>query len=323
MLRVKQIDPTEFAAAVVQYSTGTAFSGAINAYVNAGGYLGTGFISITGNQDATGIKRFLDGVRVPYNAGSGFAPTALYVTDQDALISGALVTRDANLSGFFMGASGSLSAVRVSGSATIPIVNLTGLNGTSVLYSGGWIFISASGAGGGGGSSNTSVTGSSAISAPNFTGVGSVTLTYDGTYVRVSGVTGSSTIVNTGNSTVFNITGVTGNYVNMSFWLDQYSLITGLNQVESFVSRDFIFTGYALGVINTGTQGILSGGLYQRTPTNAKVPFAQFSLGSAMVFSGQGGFAQVISGMNRVGLDIYLIGTGITGLSVGVFGAGT
>ena len=145
MIRVKQIDQTEFAAAVVQYSTGTAFSGAINAYVNAGGYLGTGFVSITGAQNVTGVKTFLDSPRVPYYGGTGTAPTALYVNDQDNLISGALVTRDANLSGFAVNTiSGALSAVRVSGSTTIPIVNLTGLNGTIVMYSGGWVFISAS-----------------------------------------------------------------------------------------------------------------------------------------------------------------------------------
>jgi hypothetical protein len=107
----------------------------------------------------------------------------------------------------------------------------------------------------------------------------------------------------------------------MSFYFDQYSLYTGLNIIESFVSRDFNFTGYALGTINSGTQGFFSGSFYQRDQSNTKTNFLDISLNSGLLFKSSGGFSQPISGLNRVGLDIYRIGTGITGLSVGFFGA--
>ncbi len=142
-------------------------------------------------------------------------------------------------------------------------------------------------------------------------------------------ITGTGTINNTYNSSGGAITNTfvsqnifTGNVINMSLWFDQYNLATGLNQIEAFVSRDFVFTGYALGVINTGTQGYFSGSLYQRTPLNTKTNFVNFSLNNGMVYSGAAGYAQTVSGQNRVGLDIYLIGTGITGLSVGIYGTG-
>lgn len=165
----------------------------------------------------------------------------------------------------------------------------------------------------------TGMTGYNVYNTFNITGTGSITnnLSATGNMTNVFNVSGNITNVST-----VNIGTITGNFVNMSFYFDQYSLVTGLNQVESFVSRDFIFTGYALGVINTGTQGFFSGGLYQRTATNTKVAVTQFSLNSGMFFSGRGDFNQTVSGMNRIGFDIYLIGTGITGLSVGIFGVG-
>ncbi len=108
----------------------------------------------------------------------------------------------------------------------------------------------------------------------------------------------------------------------MSFYFDEFSLYTGLNIVESIVGRDFFFTGYAIGAINSGTQGGFSGSFYQRDMLNAKTNFVTFGLNTGQFFSGRAGFNQIISGMNRVGLDIYGIGTGLTGLSVGLFGVG-
>jgi hypothetical protein len=108
----------------------------------------------------------------------------------------------------------------------------------------------------------------------------------------------------------------------MSYYFDEFSLATGLNQVETFIARSFTFTGYGIGVINSGTQGFLSGSFYQRTSTNVKTTFATFSLNNGLFFYASGGLSQEISGMNRVGLDIFRIGTGITGLSIGAFGVG-
>ncbi len=169
----------------------------------------------------------------------------------------------------------------------------------------------------------------------NFTGTGFVTTSsnasgnVNNTYNSTSGVinaNSSGTVNNTFNGTANNITNigtVTGNFVNMSFFFDQYTLATGLEQIESFVGRNFTFTGYAIGVINSGTQGSFSGSFYQRTTTNTKVAFANFGMPIGQFFSGRGGLNQIVSGMNRVGVDILNIGTGITGLSLGLFGIGT
>lgn len=143
----------------------------------------------------------------------------------------------------------------------------------------------------------------------------------------LTGVSGSlqtliNNIVVTGVTSVYNLSGITGNFINMGFWFDQFSLATGLNMIETPIGRDFTFTGYMLGTINTGTQGFFSGSFYQRTPTNTKINFVDFSLNSGVLFSSAGGFSQIISGLNRVGIDIYRIGTGFTGVSVGLFGVG-
>lgn len=142
---------------------------------------------------------------------------------------------------------------------------------------------------------------------------------------------GTTTVINSGTATntfngavnsYTNINQPTGNFVNISFWYDQYNLATGLNSIETSIGRSFTFTGYSLGAINSGTQGFFSGSFYQRTPTNTKTTFVDISLNSGLFFTANGGYNQEISGMNRLGIDIYSIGTGITGLSVGIFGVG-
>lgn len=169
------------------------------------------------------------------------------------------------------------------------------------------------------------------------TGTGVVSISASGTTINntISVTSGNINMTNTGTNVTTSMTvtngtinsniyanSLTGNFVNMSWFFDEYSLATGLNQLESFVGRTFIFTGYAIGVINTGTQGSFSGSFYQRNTINAKTNFVSFGLPIGQIFSGRGGFSQEITGMNRVGLDIFSIGTGITGLTVGLFGVG-
>lgn len=380
LINIGQIDSAGLTLFVQQASSGSAFSGNLVSYVSASGFIGPTAVWTTGGaQIVLGAKAFASAISVVYTGGTGQTVARLYVDNSIASLSGAINTNVAVVSGIISSVSSSFS---VTGSNLISSVNMTGIGGTKVIYSGGIVFIS--GGAGGAGSSNTSVTGSSAISAPNFTGAGSVVLTYDGTYVRVSGsassadtllsgylensfvhrgivtesisglktftgavgvgaptasghaiplslLTGASgallaqlapgTVINTGTN-LYIFTGITGNFVSMSFYFDEYNLTTGLNSFETFVARDFFFTGYALGVINTGTQGFFSGSFYQRTPINTKTNFVDFSLNSGTFFSGRGAFNQVVSGMNRVGLDIYRLGTGITGLTVGLFGVG-
>ena len=157
----------------------------------------------------------------------------------------------------------------------------------------------------------------------NILSSGTINNTFQSSGAVINNVNGSTNNFLGNNSTVINnASGITGNFVNLSFYYDPTVLSTGLNNAEAFIGRSFFFTGYALGCINTGTQGFFSGSLYQRTPTNVKTNFINFSLRSGQFFTGVGGFSQEITGMNRLGLDIYLIGTGITGFSVGIFGVG-
>ena len=254
-----------------------------------------------------------------------------------------------NLSGNLFTTGANLSSVRVTGSNNIQVPNFTGMGGTLVIQSGDFVLISGAGAGGG---SSVSVTGSNTIALPNFTGMGGTLIIQSGNFVLVSGgggstfvesntfnITGTGTINITATSSgsmsnVYNnysgtintnptiLNGITGNFVNISFFFDEFNTATGLNLVEGFVSRDFTFTGYAVGAYVSGTHGRLSGAFYQRSQTNAKTQITPFSFESGMHFTGQGGFSQTISGMHRVGVDIFSLMTGITGISVGLFGVG-
>ncbi len=470
LVSISQLNQAQLTAFIASASSGSAFSGNILSYANGSGTFGPNVMYTYGDQSITGRKRFYLSPDVPYYDGSGRAPSALYVLNQDLAVSGVLNGYIDSVSGFMNGISGLIPYIQVTGSDPISIANLTGIGTTVVTYANGYIRISGAAAGGGGGGSippgivyitgdqtiagqktfsdpavfnsdvglfgTTFVIGAIEVPTPSsgpeainldylldvsgvlaagggggspnsvtttgneviggfkrFTGspfvpiptqpsgaanllwvggVSGVLVTRDlaisgAIYAQMTGISGafsaggtinnyyitgtgivtasstgivtntfnitsgtilpssSGTVNNVFNGTVnnnINIGGITGNFVNMSFWFDQYNLATGLNFVEGFVSRDFFFTGYALAAINTGTQGYFSGSFYQRTPTNVKTNFINFSLNSGTFFSANGGYIQTITGMNRVGLDIYLIGTGITGLSVGLFGVG-
>jgi hypothetical protein len=419
LINTSQLNQEQLALAVQQYASGASFSGNLTAYLAASGWIGPLAVTVTGSQVITGVKTFQDSPRVPYSGDTGTAPSARWVNDQIAASTSSIDSSIAATSGYALGISGALSALRVTGSNVIANANLTGYGGTLVFQSGGFILVSG-GAGGGGGGSTISVTGSDPIGTALFAGAGSVTLIYEDSVIWVSGsaaggsaavgdwnpvyttgnqtiggfkvftgspwvhaptapsgivnleylsgvsgalsvgsivnntyyITGtgvvaasstgnvantfnitsgtiypssSGTVTNNFNGSVTNTTNigtVTGNFVNMGVFFDEFSLATGFNLWEGFVGRSFTFTGYAVGCINSGTQGFFSGSFYQRTPTNAKTNFIDFSLNSGMFFTGVGGFSQEISGMNRVGLDIYRIGTGLTGVSVGLFGVG-
>lgn len=177
---------------------------------------------------------------------------------------------------------------------------------------------------GGGTTSNFAITGTGTINiALNASGNMTNTINVSGNATNTFNATGTfNNTFNGSNVNTFNVGVVTGNFVNMSFYFEAYNLNTGLNLIETFVGRNFTFTGYAVGAQTSGTQGFLSGSLYQRTQINGKVPFAAFSFNSGMFVTGVGGLSQTISGLNRVGLDIVNLGTGMTGVTVGLFGVG-
>lgn len=223
-------------------------------------------------------------------------------------ISGNLTQTGVDLLALLFSTGSNLSAVKVTGSAVMNTVNITGDGGLNITRSGDFVIISGGQGGGTFVESNTY----------NVTGTGNVYIT----------PTASGDMYNTYNlisgriDQPISISGITGNFVNMSFFFDEYNLEAGSNLLEGFVSRDFWFTGYALGAYSSGIGGSLSGLMYQRTTLNEKVQILPFSFENGIYFKSEKGYSQVISGMNRVGIDIFSVSTGVTGFTVGIFGVG-
>ncbi len=239
-------------------------------------------VTTTGNELIGGFKQFTGSPFVPYPTQPSGATNLFALTGA----SGALSARDSTISGVLYNQMTGISGSIIAGSS---ITNNYFITGTGVITA----------------SSTGIVTNTFNITSGNAV------------------VNSSGTVANIFNGTTYaTINQPTGNFVNMSFWFDEYSLTTGLNLTEALVGRDFLFTGYAIGAINSGTQGSFSGSFYQRNQTSVKTTFVSFGMAAGQFFSGRGGFSQTVSGLNRVGLDIYSIGTGLTGLSIGLFGVG-
>ena len=118
---------------------------------------------------------------------------------------------------------------------------------------------------------------------------------------------------------------ITGNFTNLSFYLSPVA--TGLDLAESFVTRTFYYTGFALGAVTTGTSatngGILTGRIYQRETNNNKIILQTFTFGSGQFFKRSGDFSFIITGDNRIGVDITNTLNNIDKFSVGIYGFGT
>lgn len=115
---------------------------------------------------------------------------------------------------------------------------------------------------------------------------------------------------------------VTGNFVNVSFFLEPVA--TGLNLAETWVGTPFTMTGFALGCIESGAKpffgGILSGNIYVRSMNNSKTIIRNFTFDTGQFSFFSGGFAQTISGMYRLGVDVTNTMSGISRFSIGMFG---
>jgi len=299
-------------------------SGVSGVLAAAGGGGGTpNAVTTTGNEVIGGFKQFTGSPLVPAPTQPSGAVNLSYLSGVSGVLAAAggggspnSVTTTGNevIGGFkqFTGSPFVPAPTEPSGA-----VNLSYLSGVS-----GVLATSAAGV-----TNYYYITGTGVVAASSHAS-GNINNTFTITSGTVN-VTNSGTATNTYNitngtaNTVYNIGQITGNFVNMSFFFDEYNLITGLNLLEAFVARDFTFSGYALGLITSGTSGsFFSGSLYQRTTGNAKVPFVDFSLNSGRYIYISGGLNQTISGMNRIGIDIYRVVQGMTGLSVGIFGAG-
>lgn len=105
-----------------------------------------------------------------------------------------------------------------------------------------------------------------------------------------------------------------------TLFLPTYS--TGNGVIEEFTSKDFIFTGFVLGVATPSTVGsTISGSIYKRSTSNSKTNLTTFEIPVGLIFSGNSGFNTTVPIHNRVGIDISGgAGTDAARISVGVFG---
>lgn len=316
---------TTLASASGQLSVNLALtgSGLYALLVNQSGQASTDYAtkSALTNSGASLSRVYVSGGSLMPSADfSGVGGTIVYSSGGRILISGGA------------GGGGGSSTVKVTGSSAIASPNFTGAGTVIVSYDGTFIYASGSAYNDAGLSGYIDNNFVNRTTAQSITGiktfvsspvVPTATLgTQAINLAQLSGASGVLAAIGGGTTNNYTFSGITGNFVNMSFWFDQYNLATGLNTIEAVVGRSFFFTGYSVGTIETGTQGFFSGSFYQRTPTNAKTRFIDFSLNSGVFFRASGGYNQTVTGLNRIGLDIYTIGTGITGLSVGLFGVG-
>lgn len=138
----------------------------------------------------------------------------------------------------------------------------------------------------------------------------------------VIGATGASGAI--GSLVISSGAYITGNFVNLSFFLNPVS--TGLNLSESWVVQTFRCTGFALGCTSSGlgpafgSNGILSGDLYYRDQSNNKTIFQNFTFNSGAWTYISGGFSTTITGYSRIGIDLTNTLSGIQNFSIGVFG---
>jgi hypothetical protein len=105
-------------------------------------------------------------------------------------------------------------------------------------------------------------------------------------------------------------------YFNLSFYVD--SIISGLHVGEAIISKNFILTGYAISVRNTGTA--LTGRFYTDTYNNTnKTVVNTFILPSNSAVFISGDLSIPITGSSKIGFDLLNNSTS-SKLSLGLFG---
>ena len=335
LLQTKQIDPTSLGLFVANYLTGAVLSGMLQAYFAASGWAGGTVLAVTGNspQTVNGPVTFAVSPNVPYSGTTGSAPSARFVTDS-------IATASNNLSGYInpnvvltsgaqiiTGIKTFVNSPQVpppvgSGSAVnqwyVDHINLTGAQGPTGYWAwqgnynpnanyapGTSVFLSGSSYG---------LTG---ISGFYSSGINPALLTGGWTYVAQAGGIGSLVI----QSGAY----ITGNFVNLSFFVDP--VLTGLDLADAWISRTFQFTGFALGCLTSGNGpyvpgAILSGHIYCRDLNNIKTTLQSFTLNTGVYTSISGGFGIPVTGMYRMGIDLTSTISGISKLAIGAFGFG-
>jgi hypothetical protein len=309
--------PTNSGHAINAYYL-SGVSGVLAASVSAGG-LSTGFSGYAENtylnrgvvdQSISGIKTFTGAVFVGSPTDTGHAVNLFFVSGMSGVLAAAggggspnSVTTTGNevIGGFkqFTGSPFVPAPTEPSGA-----VNLSYLSGVSgVLTTAG-------------GSTNYYITG---------TGTTNITTTGVNVTNSVNVTSGTlNTYTNVYNNTYTTSTILTGNFYDISFFLDPVQ--TGYSLFESFVASSFYFTGasFACRTSGYGPQygGIMTGKIYQVDSNNTEQTLLNFTFTSGVIYSGSPVLSVVVTGRNRVGLSLTNMLSGMEKFSVGIFGGG-
>ncbi len=235
-----------------------------------------------------------------------------------------------NLSGNLIATGQNLSAVKVTGSSIINNINLTGLGGTIILYSGNYVLISGAGGSIGGG-----VPGVNGItSAVNITGTGNSFVYVSSNQIYISGnsndaINLSGNLALTGTNLYNIITGLSGQLTNvssgLSILINTYSLPTGDSGI--FVPFNVVFQTKpsVIGnlINNSGDpilayqlSGINTTGFYinfTESITNTNYSFNYFATtGTGLINLGVGGAGNItITGNYALVTDLQTTGTNL------------
>lgn len=147
-----------------------------------------------------------------------------------------------------------------------------------------------------------------------------VTVTGNNLYIGGSLLSNSDNVESTGTLLQNQIDNISvTSLINHNFFFDYP--FSGLNAAESYIQEDFTITGIVMGVNITGNADSIGCEFYQRlSDGTTKIPLTNEILetGSYHKLTSQPDL--LVTGMNRLVIDLTGVVTGFEGLSVGVLG---
>lgn len=284
----------------------------------AGGAAGTTVndpMYVTGNQLVSGLKRFISGIEVLNSTSPSGVTNFAFLSGVSGVLNAAILAGGGAPNAVFTTGDQTIGSVKTfTGTILVPdnpalpsgAVNLAYLSGVSGLLN----------------RAITGMTGYTQNNTFNITGTGVTNLTVNNTgttnntYNVISGTLNTSDIISIGV--------ITGNFVDVSFFLDP--IATGLNLFEAHIAQGFTFTGAAFSCRTsgfgpvTGGGAAMSGKLYQVDSNNTEQTLYNFVFQSGLIYSGSPTFNIYVTGRNRVGLSISNSLSGIEKFAVAIFG---
>ena len=183
------------------------------------------------------------------------------------------------------------------------------------------------------------LTGYTGLASDSFVSTGSSGLFYradnpSGFITGGQGHGGFITVTKVGNDSI-SVSGNSGNFADsiqfsghkhlvpysVSYYKDDLSAIGAATVEESASQKDWLLTGYSVGLANSGQGGFpLSGQIYVRDTNNNKMNINSFTVDSGIAYQVSGGLSFVVSGHSRLGYGLSGIMGGASGLCLNMFG---